>query len=108
MAFLCSCAKLAVVIGRRCKSVPKEKAEEVILGYTCFNDVTARDLQAKDVQWTRAKSFDTFAPIGPYIAEIEDVSNLRIETRVNGKVKQRSNTSNMIFDVPTSLSSSLP
>jgi 2-keto-4-pentenoate hydratase/2-oxohepta-3-ene-1,7-dioic acid hydratase in catechol pathway len=93
--------ELAVVIGRRCKSVPKEKAEEVILGYTCFNDVTARDLQAKDVQWTRAKSFDTFAPIGPYIAEIEDVSNLRIETRVNGKVKQRSNTSNMIFDVPT-------
>ncbi|MFN3383479.1 MAG: fumarylacetoacetate hydrolase family protein [Archaeoglobaceae archaeon] len=93
--------ELAVVIKKRCKNVPKEKAHEFILGYTCFNDVTARDLQAKDVQWTRAKSFDTFAPLGPFIAEIEDASKLRIETRVNGVVKQRSSTSNMIFDVPT-------
>ncbi|MDI9611398.1 MAG: fumarylacetoacetate hydrolase family protein [Archaeoglobales archaeon] len=91
--------ELAVVIARRCRSVPKEKAKDFILGYTCFNDVTARDLQARDGQWTRAKSFDTFAPIGPYIVELEDLSKLRIETRVNGEVKQRSNTSNMIFDV---------
>ncbi|MEM0504054.1 MAG: fumarylacetoacetate hydrolase family protein, partial [Archaeoglobaceae archaeon] len=66
--------ELAVVIKKRCKNVPRERAHEFILGYTCFNDVTARDLQAKDVQWTRAKSFDTFAPLGPYIAELEDVS----------------------------------
>lgn len=90
--------ELAIVIARRCKNVPKERAKDVILGYTCFNDVTARDLQAKDIQWTRAKSFDTFAPIGPYIVELEDASKLRIETRVNGEVRQKSNTSNMIFD----------
>ncbi|MEM0314660.1 MAG: fumarylacetoacetate hydrolase family protein [Archaeoglobaceae archaeon] len=95
--------ELAVVIKKRCKNVPKERAHEFILGYTCFNDVTARDLQAKDVQWTRAKSFDTFAPLGPYIAELDDASKLKIETRVNGEVKQRSNTSNMIFDVPALL-----
>ncbi|MEM1578324.1 MAG: fumarylacetoacetate hydrolase family protein [Archaeoglobaceae archaeon] len=93
--------ELAVVMAKRCKKVPKERAEDVILGYTCFNDVTARDLQAKDGQWTRAKSFDTFAPLGPYIAELKDVSNLKIETRVNGEVKQKSTTSNMIFDVFT-------
>lgn len=95
--------ELAVVIKKRCKNVPKEKAQEFILGYTCFNDVTARDLQARDVQWTRAKSFDTFAPLGPFIAELDDASKLKIETRVNGVVKQKSNTSNMIFDVPTLL-----
>uniref|UniRef100_A0A7J2TLP0 FAA hydrolase family protein n=1 Tax=Archaeoglobus fulgidus TaxID=2234 RepID=A0A7J2TLP0_ARCFL len=91
--------ELAVVIGRRCKNVSREDAPEYIMGFTCFNDVTARDLQAKDVQWTRAKSFDTFAPLGPYVAEIKDFSKLKIETRVNGEVRQRSNTSNMIFDV---------
>lgn len=93
--------ELAVVIKKRCKNVKEEKAQEFILGYTCFNDVTARDLQAKDVQWTRAKSFDTFAPLGPFIVELEDASKLRIETRINGIVKQKSNTSNMIFSVPT-------
>jgi len=92
--------ELAVVIGKRCRNVPRERAKEFILGYTCFNDVTARDLQAKDGQWSRAKSFDTFAPMGPYIAELEDASKLRIQTRVNGEIRQRSNTSNMIFDVP--------
>lgn len=91
--------ELAIVIAKRCKNVPKERAKDFILGYTCFNDVTARDLQAKDGQWTRAKSFDTFAPIGPYIVELNDPEGLRIETRVNGEVRQRSNTSNMIFDV---------
>ncbi|MEM2726903.1 MAG: fumarylacetoacetate hydrolase family protein [Archaeoglobaceae archaeon] len=91
--------ELAIVIGKRCKNVSKENASDFILGYACFNDVTARDLQARDGQWTRAKSFDTFAPLGPYIVELEDPSKLKIETRVNGEVKQRSNTSNMIFDV---------
>ncbi|MCX6668390.1 MAG: fumarylacetoacetate hydrolase family protein [Methanothrix sp.] len=89
--------ELAVVVGKRCKNIPAEEAEKYILGYTCFNDVTARDLQRKDVQWTRAKSFDTFAPFGPWIAKI-DPSNANIETRVNGAVKQKSNTSDLIFD----------
>ncbi|MEM0350325.1 MAG: fumarylacetoacetate hydrolase family protein [Archaeoglobaceae archaeon] len=92
--------ELAVVIKKRCKNVSKEDAMEFVLGFTCFNDVTARDIQARDGQWTRAKSFDTFAPIGPYIAELEDVSKLKIVTRVNGEIRQKSNTSNMIFDVP--------
>jgi len=92
--------ELAVVIKENCKNVSRREAEEYILGYTCFNDVTARDIQAKDIQWTRAKSFDTFAPIGPYIAEFKDASKLKIETRVNGKVVQKSNTSNLIYDVP--------
>ncbi len=91
--------ELAVVMGKRCKNVPAEEAEKYILGYTCFNDVTARDLQSKDVQWTRAKSFDTFAPFGPWIAKI-DPANAAIQTRVNGKVKQKSNTSDLIFGVP--------
>jgi 2-keto-4-pentenoate hydratase/2-oxohepta-3-ene-1,7-dioic acid hydratase in catechol pathway len=91
--------ELAVVIGKRCKNVPAEEAESHILGYTCFNDVTARDLQRKDGQWTRAKSFDTFAPFGPWIARI-DPSDVDIETRVNGRVVQKSNTSDLIFDVP--------
>ncbi len=93
--------ELAVVIGKRCRNVPKEIALEFVLGYTCFNDVTARDLQRKDGQWTRAKSFDTFAPIGPYVACFRDASNLRIRTKVNGRVVQDSSTSNLIFDVPT-------
>lgn len=93
--------ELAVIIGRRCKNISRNDAQSVIMGYTCFNDVTARDLQNKDVQWTRSKSFDTFAPLGPYIADyMLDVSNLDIRTRVNGKLRQDSNTSNMIFDVP--------
>lgn len=94
-------AELAVIISKRCKHVRAEDAESVILGYTCFNDVTARDIQKKDVQWTRAKSFDTFAPVGPYIAEPTlDISDLGIKTRVNGKLKQDSSTANLIFDVP--------
>ncbi|MBN1234641.1 MAG: fumarylacetoacetate hydrolase family protein [Methanotrichaceae archaeon] len=91
--------ELAVVIGKRCRNIPAEEAEKHILGYTCFNDVTARDLQKRDGQWTRAKSFDTFAPFGPWIAKI-DPSNADIETRVNGNVVQKSNTSDLIFDVP--------
>lgn len=90
--------ELGVVMGKRCKDVKAEDAEDYILGYTCFNDVTARDLQQKDGQWTRAKSFDTFAPFGPGIARI-DPGSARIQTRVNGQIKQDSNTSDLIFDV---------
>ncbi len=94
-------AELAVVIGRRCKDIKAKKAGGVIMGYTCLNDVTARDLQKKDIQWTRAKSFDTFAPLGPYIAEPAlDVSDLAIRARVNGALRQDSSTSELIFDVP--------
>lgn len=91
--------ELAVVIKKRCKDVRSEDAEDYILGYSCFNDVTARDLQKKDGQWTRAKSFDTFAPIGPGIVSA-DSSSLNIQTRVNGEIKQNSNTSDLIFSVP--------
>ncbi len=92
--------EIAVVIGKRCKNVKKEEAMDYILGYTCFNDVTARDLQSKDGQWTRAKSFDTFAPIGPYVVT-EIPEKLEIKTRLNGRVVQKSDTSNLIFDIPT-------
>ncbi len=91
--------ELAVVIAKECRDVAASDAADYILGYTCFNDVTARDLQAKDGQWTRAKSFDTFAPLGPYIAELDDAGKLSIVTRLNGEVVQKSNTSNMVFDV---------
>jgi 2-keto-4-pentenoate hydratase/2-oxohepta-3-ene-1,7-dioic acid hydratase in catechol pathway len=89
--------ELAVVIGRKCRKVSPEEAKEYILGYSCFNDVTARDLQKKDVQYTRAKSFDTFGPYGPWINTDIDPIGLRIETRVNGEVRQRGNTEDMIF-----------
>lgn len=93
--------ELAVVIGKRCKNIRASEAGSVIMGYTCFNDVTARDIQKKDGQWTRSKSFDTFAPVGPYIADPAlEVSELSIKTRVNGELRQDSNTSNLIFDVP--------
>jgi 2-keto-4-pentenoate hydratase/2-oxohepta-3-ene-1,7-dioic acid hydratase in catechol pathway len=94
-------AELAVVIGKRCKNVPSENVSSVIMGYTCFNDVTARDLQKEDVQWTRSKSFDTFAPVGPFITDPGlDVRDLSIKTRVNGKLRQDSRTSNLIFSLP--------
>lgn len=91
--------ELAVVIGKLCKNVAAKDWADYVLGYTCFNDVTARDLQQKDGQWTRAKSFDTFAPFGPWIGKI-DPSDADILTRVNGETKQKSNTSDLIFDVP--------
>lgn len=93
-------AELAVVISRTCRGVSAEDARNYILGYTCFNDVTARDLQVKDGQWTRAKSFDTFAPLGPWIAtDIDDPHRLAISARLNGQTRQSSNTSNLIFSV---------
>jgi 2-keto-4-pentenoate hydratase/2-oxohepta-3-ene-1,7-dioic acid hydratase in catechol pathway len=94
-------AELAVIIGKRCKNIRAAEAGSVIMGYTCFNDVTARDIQKEDIQWTRAKSFDTFAPVGPYIADPAlDVNGLYIKTRVNGELRQESSTSNLIFSVP--------
>ena len=90
--------ELAVVIAKKCKNVGYDNAEDYILGYTCFNDVTARDLQFKDGQWTRGKSFDTFAPIGPYVVPELNPENLKIETLLNGKVVQSSSTSNLAFN----------
>jgi 2-keto-4-pentenoate hydratase/2-oxohepta-3-ene-1,7-dioic acid hydratase in catechol pathway len=93
--------ELAVIINKRCKNIRASDGQSVIMGYTCLNDVTARDLQSKDTQWTRSKSFDTFAPVGPYIASPEiDVSKLAIKTRVNSELRQNSNTNNLIYDVP--------
>ena len=89
--------ELALVIGRTVKSWPQERWLEALAGVCCANDVTARDLQKKDGQWARAKSFDTFCPIGPEIVAELDPSDLSIETRVNGAVKQSGRTSQMVF-----------
>jgi 2-keto-4-pentenoate hydratase/2-oxohepta-3-ene-1,7-dioic acid hydratase in catechol pathway len=90
-------AELAIVIKKEAIGVSEEKAMEFILGYTCLNDVTARDLQAVDGQWTRSKSFDTFAPIGPWIVTDIDPHRLEISSYLNGERKQHSNTKNLIF-----------
>lgn len=92
--------ELAVVIKKRGKDIREENAAEYILGYTCANDVTARDLQRKDSQWTRAKGFDTFAPLGPCIETELDPAALQITTEVNGKVVQQGNTRDMVFKIP--------
>jgi 2-keto-4-pentenoate hydratase/2-oxohepta-3-ene-1,7-dioic acid hydratase in catechol pathway len=91
-------AELAIVIGKTAKHVSGKDAQQYILGYTCLNDVTARDLQTKDGQWTRAKSFDTFCPVGPWIETDIDPSDLKIELYLNGERKQASRTSNLIFN----------
>jgi 2-keto-4-pentenoate hydratase/2-oxohepta-3-ene-1,7-dioic acid hydratase in catechol pathway len=91
--------ELGVVIGRECGSVGIEQAPDYILGYTCFNDVTARDLQKKDKQWIRAKGFDTFAPMGPFIETDFDPANALIETYLNGEKKQSGSTRDLIFPV---------
>jgi 2-keto-4-pentenoate hydratase/2-oxohepta-3-ene-1,7-dioic acid hydratase in catechol pathway len=90
--------ELAVVIARASCRIRKEEAADCILGYTCFNDVTARDLQVKDIQFTRSKGFDTFAPVGPWIETELDPTALDIETYVSGSRKQRSNTRQLVFD----------
>jgi 2-keto-4-pentenoate hydratase/2-oxohepta-3-ene-1,7-dioic acid hydratase in catechol pathway len=92
-------AELAVVIGRLCKDVPLDRVEEVILGYTCANDVTARDLQATDGQWGRAKGFDTFCPLGPWIETDIDPDDLGIECEVNEQIRQDGSTSDMVRSV---------
>jgi 2-keto-4-pentenoate hydratase/2-oxohepta-3-ene-1,7-dioic acid hydratase in catechol pathway len=92
--------ELAVIIGRLCREVPAAQAAEVIFGYTCANDVTARDLQARDGQWTRAKGFDTFCPLGPWIETDADPADLDLTTMVNGEVRQQTRTSQLLYDVP--------
>ncbi len=92
-------AELAVVIGHRCRNVSAADAADHIFGYTCLNDVTARDLQQRDSQWTRAKSFDTFCPLGPWIeTAVEDPHCLAIRAFVNGELRQQSSTANLIFN----------
>ena len=92
-------AELAVVIGKTCKWVQPEEAHQYIFGYTIANDVTARDLQYKDGQWTRAKGFDTFCPLGPWMETELDPSDLLISCRVNGELRQMSSTKEMIFPI---------
>jgi 2-keto-4-pentenoate hydratase/2-oxohepta-3-ene-1,7-dioic acid hydratase in catechol pathway len=93
--------ELAVVIGRICRDVPAEKVGDVVFGYTVANDVTARDLQRGDVQFTRAKGFDSFCPLGPWIETELDTGDLRVRTFLNGDPVQDGSTRDMIFDVPT-------
>jgi 2-keto-4-pentenoate hydratase/2-oxohepta-3-ene-1,7-dioic acid hydratase in catechol pathway len=92
-------AELGIIISKETRNVKEQNAEDFIGGYTILNDVTARDLQRKDIQWTRAKSFDTFCPIGPRIETELDPMNQNISLKLNGEIKQNSNTENMIFDV---------
>ena len=100
-------AELAVVIGRICRDVPAEQVADVVLGYTVANDVTARDLQRSDVQWTRAKGFDSFCPLGPWVETDLDVSDLRVTTVLRSgagaeeELRQDGRTSQLVFDVPT-------
>ena len=95
--------ELAIVIGRICRDVPPSRVPDVIFGYTVANDVTARDLQRTDGQWSRAKGYDTFCPLGPWITthqSVDEVSDLRIRTTVDGEVKQDGRTRDMVFGVP--------
>ncbi len=95
--------ELAVVISRICRRVPDERAADVIFGYTIANDVTCRDLQAKDKQWSRAKGYDSFCPLGPWISthlSIEEAGRLDIATTLNGEARQESNTAQMVYSIP--------
>ena len=92
-------AELGIIIGKKAKNVEEKDAASYIAGYTCANDVTARDQQRDDGQWTRSKSYDTFCPLGPKIVKDIDPNNLNIKLYLNGSVKQSSNTRNMIFAV---------
>ncbi len=92
--------EMAVVIKKIAWRVPEDQAMDYVFGYTCFNDITARDLQARDNQWTRAKGFDTFAAIGPWIETDVDLENLTLETYLNGELRQCGNTSDLIYSVP--------
>ncbi|MFH2027782.1 MAG: fumarylacetoacetate hydrolase family protein [Nanoarchaeota archaeon] len=92
-------AELAVIIKKKAKNIKESQAKRYIEGYTCLNDITARDLQKLDGQWTRAKSFDTFCAVGPVITKDINPNNVKIQSLLNGKVKQDSNTSEFIFKV---------
>ncbi|NNL59060.1 MAG: fumarylacetoacetate hydrolase family protein, partial [Nitrosopumilus sp.] len=99
--------ELAMIIGKNCKNISEDEASKVIFGYMIFNDVSARDIQMKDKQFTRGKSFDTFAPCGPWITttdEIKNAQNLKLTTKVNGKVRQNSSTNNMFIKIPEIIS----
>jgi 2-keto-4-pentenoate hydratase/2-oxohepta-3-ene-1,7-dioic acid hydratase in catechol pathway len=93
--------ELALIFGRLCRDVPPGRVPEVIFGYTCANDVTARDLQRSDGQWSRAKGFDTFCPLGPWIETALDPADVELTTSVNGEIKQQSRTSLLIHDITT-------
>jgi 2-keto-4-pentenoate hydratase/2-oxohepta-3-ene-1,7-dioic acid hydratase in catechol pathway len=93
--------ELAVVIGRICRDVPTERVADVVYGYTVGNDVTARDLQRRDGQWARAKGFDSFCPLGPWIETELDPADLAVTTTVNGELRQAGRTKQLIFDVAT-------
>jgi len=95
--------ELALIIGKNCKNINEEQAKEAIFGYMILNDVSARDIQFKDKQFTRGKSFDTFAPSGPWITtvdEIKDPQNLKLTTKINGELRQNSSTNNMFIKIP--------
>ncbi|WP_026552320.1 fumarylacetoacetate hydrolase family protein [Arthrobacter sp. H20] len=92
-------SELAVVIGRICKDVPLDRVDQVVFGYTCANDLTARDAQKTDNQWARAKGFDTSCPVGPWIETDLDTENLRVRGRLDGELKQDGSTSQMIWGV---------
>lgn len=92
--------EFAIVIGKQCHLVAEADAMQYVFGYTIANDVTARDLQSKDIQWTRAKSFDTFCPLGPSIVTEVDASDLSLKTLLNGELKQDGRTSDVIFSIP--------
>ncbi|MEK0348658.1 MAG: fumarylacetoacetate hydrolase family protein [Nitrosopumilus sp.] len=99
--------ELAVIIGKNCKNVSVEDASKAVFGYMVFNDVSARDIQFKDKQFTRGKSFDTFAPCGPWITtadEIQDAQNLKLTTKINGELRQNSSTSKMFIKIPEIIS----
>ena len=99
--------ELAVIIGKTCKNIDEISAKDCIFGYMLFNDVSARDIQMQDKQFTRGKSFDTFAPCGPWITsadEITDVENLQMTTRINGQIRQNSSTKNMFINIPSIVS----
>jgi 2-keto-4-pentenoate hydratase/2-oxohepta-3-ene-1,7-dioic acid hydratase in catechol pathway len=93
-------AEICIVVGKQAKRIKKEDANDYILGYTCGNDVSHRDFQRKDGQWVRAKGHDTFCPLGPVIETEMDPSAVRIQSRLNGEVKQDSNTEHLIFNIP--------
>ena len=99
--------ELALIIGKNCKNISEKDASKVVFGYMIFNDVSARDIQFKDKQFTRGKSFDSFAPCGPWITtadEIADAQNLKLTTKINGELRQNSSTSNMFIKIPEIIS----
>ncbi len=96
--------EIGVVIAKTCRKLSPEQIAENIFGVTCVNDVTARDLQKKDVQWTRGKGFDTFCPVGPYLVTDLDYLSLNVSSRLNGETRQSSNSKNMIFAIPQLIS----